>query len=170
MLKAIIPLTSYRNRNRSKMSFIRNFLDSPIKRNGKEPELLKTCCYYFSLKAGCRLIALFEALISVLAMYWSHQEVRGVRTSTTELLDLAFTREPVEELFGPETSGPILSANPYFSNALNTLTLLNSLILAVGTELVSKMQPFYFPFDIEKCWSSWTFLNIIRLHFKSNFF
>ncbi|XP_070140284.1 uncharacterized protein [Drosophila kikkawai] len=86
------------------MSYIRNLLESSIKRRDQGADWLQSCFYIFSLKTGCRMIALIEALISGMQIYLSREE--------SHFID-----------------------HPYLGNALETLTLLNSLILLMGTEL-----------------------------------
>ncbi|XP_017124489.1 uncharacterized protein LOC108144308 [Drosophila elegans] len=126
------------------MSYIRNLLDSPngwtqLNRNINEMRGLNSCFYFFDLKTGCKLIAVFEALVNVLQMcsiYKAEMEMEvGLGSTTTESLDsLMVTREPDGDMLGPNTTMPIFETNPYFSKALHSLTVLRSLLLIVGAE------------------------------------
>ncbi|XP_052838978.1 LOW QUALITY PROTEIN: uncharacterized protein LOC128254159 [Drosophila gunungcola] len=126
------------------MSFIRNLLDSPngwtqLNRNINEMRGLNSCFYFFGLKTGCKLIAVFEALVNVLQMcsiYKAEMEMEvGLGTTTTESLDsLMVTREPDGDMLGPNTTMPIFETNLYFSKTLHSLTVLRSLLLFVGAE------------------------------------
>ncbi|KAI8040102.1 hypothetical protein M5D96_007532 [Drosophila gunungcola] len=129
------------------MSFIRNLLDSPngwtqLNRNINEMRGLNSCFYFFGLKTGCKLIAVFEALVNVLQMcsiYKAEMEMEvGLGTTTTESLDsLMVTREPDGDMLGPNTTMPIFETNLYFSKTLHSLTVLRSLLLFVGAEWLS---------------------------------
>ncbi|XP_020798991.1 uncharacterized protein LOC110176857 [Drosophila serrata] len=104
------------------MSAIYNFLELPIRGNGRQP-VLRSCCSICSLKAGCRIIALFEALISGIQIYLARQEIGEVSYTSSKLQK------------SKESYLPLFVDNPYFSNALDSLVLLNSLILVMGAEL-----------------------------------
>ncbi|XP_016972400.1 uncharacterized protein LOC108039823 [Drosophila rhopaloa] len=126
------------------MSYIRNLLESPngwtqLNRNLHEMKGLTSCFYFFGLKTGCKLIAVFEALVNILQMcsiYKLEMKMQmAVWMTTTESIDsLMVTREPDGDMLGPNTKMPIFETNLYFSKALHTLTMLRSLLLIVGAE------------------------------------
>nr|XP_016940666.1 uncharacterized protein LOC108017947 [Drosophila suzukii] len=122
------------------MSSIRNWLDSqngwtPLNRNISEMKGLNSCFYFFGLKTGCKLIAVFEALVNMLQMCSFFMAEMAVKTRTTESPDsLMVTREPDGDMFGTNTMMPIFEANMYFSRALSSVTVFRSLLLFIGAE------------------------------------
>ncbi|KAH8347787.1 hypothetical protein KR084_001029 [Drosophila pseudotakahashii] len=122
------------------MSYIRNLLDSQngwtrLNRNINEIKGLNSCFYFFSLKTGCKLIAVFEALVNILQMCSIYMAEVEVKTTTTESPDsLMVTREPDGDMLGSNTMMPIFEANIYFDKALSSLTVLRSLLLFIGAE------------------------------------
>ncbi|XP_016992780.2 uncharacterized protein [Drosophila takahashii] len=122
------------------MSYFRNLLDSQngwtrLNRNINEMRGLTSCFYFFSLKAGCKLIAVFEALVNVLQMCSIYMAQVEVKTTTTDSPDfLMVTREPDGDMLGSNTVMPIFEANLYFDKALSSLMVLKSLLLFIGAE------------------------------------
>ncbi|XP_043948039.1 uncharacterized protein LOC108026630 isoform X2 [Drosophila biarmipes] len=122
------------------MSSFRNWLDSqhgwtPLNRSIRELKGLNGCFYFFGLRTGCKLIAVFEAVVSVLQVCSFFMAETEVRTTTTESPDsLMVTREPDGDMFGTNTVMPIFEANIYFSRALSSVTVLRSLLLFIGAE------------------------------------
>ncbi|XP_017061864.1 uncharacterized protein LOC108101855 [Drosophila ficusphila] len=124
------------------MSYIRNLLEPPngwtrLNRNINEMKRLSSCCYFFSLKTGCKLIALFEALVNLIQMYciFAKEMDMNVGTTTTQSSDSLFvTREPDGEMLGSNTAMPIFEFNTYFAKALNSLTIFRSILLIIGAE------------------------------------
>ncbi|XP_043645190.1 uncharacterized protein LOC122614635 [Drosophila teissieri] len=122
------------------MAYIRNFLNSPngwnrLHENINEINALNSCFYFFSLKTGCKLIAVFEALINVLQMYCIYITEMEIKTTTTESPEsLLVTREPDGDMLGPNTMMPMFESNLYFQRALGSLTIFRSLLLIIGAE------------------------------------
>ncbi|KQS62545.1 uncharacterized protein LOC6547077 [Drosophila erecta] len=122
------------------MAYIRNFLNSPIgwtrlNENINEIKGLTSCFYFFSLKTGCKMIAVFEAVVSVLQMFTLHMTELEIKTTTTESPDsLLVTREPDGDMLGPNTMMPMFESNLYFQRALCSLTVFRSLLLIIGAE------------------------------------
>jgi len=104
---------------------------------------LNSCFYFFGLKTGCKLIAVFEALVNMLQMCSFFMAEMAVKTRTTESPDsLMVTREPDGDMFGTNTMMPIFEANMYFSRALSSVTVFRSLLLFIGAEWVCNLQGF----------------------------
>ncbi|XP_017077898.1 uncharacterized protein LOC108112516 [Drosophila eugracilis] len=128
-------------KNSVRMSIIRNLLESPngwtrLNQNIHEIKGLNSCFYFFSLKTGCKFIAVFEALANILQMcslYMTDMNVNPIQT--TEQPDLLFvTREPDRDMMGPITVMPIFESNLYFRRAISSVTVFRSLLLIVGAE------------------------------------
>ncbi|XP_001959772.3 uncharacterized protein LOC6494731 [Drosophila ananassae] len=119
------------------MSYISKRLASQDSING-----LNSFCYFFDLKTGCKLIAVFDALIALLQLYRINvaETVEMATSPEPPSSGYAFlvTREPEVDMFGSpvETNRPqpVHNMTSYWLRVLCSVTVLKSILLFAGTQ------------------------------------
>ncbi|XP_070134658.1 uncharacterized protein [Drosophila bipectinata] len=101
---------------------------------------LNSCCYFFDLKTGCKLIALFDVLIAFLQIYriTVFETVEMTTSSESPSLGdgLQATREPEVDMFGAPltTKLQVDKMDSYWLRVLCCVTLLKSILLLAGAQ------------------------------------
>ncbi|XP_022232823.2 uncharacterized protein LOC111081155 isoform X2 [Drosophila obscura] len=108
-------------------------------RSTKEMAGLKSCCFFFDLKMGCKLIAFFEALLGLMQIYQCYNLVNQseIKTVTTVTSEAEFVTRAIEDdIMDPHSSQA--SENHFFTMALETVAVLKSILLIIGAKIEHK--------------------------------
>ncbi|EDW34972.1 GL20042 [Drosophila persimilis] len=109
--------------------------DGAHRRSTKEMVGLKSCCYFFDLKMGCKLIAFFEALLGLMQIYQCYNLINqpeAVSIGTTTESEFV-TRAIEDDSMDPHASHSS-SGNHYFTMALETVAVMKSIMLIIGAK------------------------------------
>lgn len=104
-----------------------------VKKTWQSSKGLDSAFYFFDLQQGCKLIALFEALVSLVRICWIYYLV--YRSDTESLFP-----EPQWVYYwlnGRKNNMCYHHTNYHFHVGLNLVTILNSMLLYVGVKWVS---------------------------------
>ncbi|XP_026842492.1 uncharacterized protein LOC6602145 isoform X1 [Drosophila persimilis] len=113
--------------------------DGAHRRSTKEMVGLKSCCYFFDLKMGCKLIAFFEALLGLMQIYQCYNLINqpeAVSIGTTTESEFV-TRAIEDDSMDPHASHSS-SGNHYFTMALETVAVMKSIMLIIGAKTEHK--------------------------------
>ncbi|SPP75796.1 Hypothetical predicted protein [Drosophila guanche] len=116
-----------------------SLMDGARGRSTNEMGGLKSCCYFFDLKMGCKLIAFFEALLGLMQIYQCYNLVNQseIETAVGVTTEAEFVTRAIEDdPMDPHSSHG--AGNHYFTMALETVAVLKSILLIIGARIEHK--------------------------------